>query len=130
MNITELLSSIDNSVLTEESKNEISKVFEKVVSEQVESKIDGQVKIAVETAMLEQDASHSKQLNELLEAIDQDHSNKLKKWAVKLDEERTQKLQQVVDHYEGLLSEESKKLVNSLQTDISNFFFYLFNHME
>ena len=117
MNIKELLSNIDNSVLTEESKSEISKVFDTVVSEQVESTLS----LHVEQALLEQDESHSTQLTQILEAVDADHSNKLKKTITKLDEEHTNKLEDIVKHYENLLNEESKKLVNSLQTDISNF---------
>jgi len=121
MKIKELLSNIDNSVLTEESKSEISKVFEEVVSEQVTAQLNEKVEVAVNLALVEQDESHEAQLGQILEAIDADHSTKLQKMVENVDKEHTKKLEGIVGHYEQLLGEESKKLVTSLQTDISNF---------
>jgi hypothetical protein len=121
MDIKELLSNIDSSVLTEESKSQICDVFETVVTEKVEAQVTDRISEAVETALLEQDESHSTQLTSLLEAIDKDHSDKLKKIVSKIDEDHSAKLADVVTKYEDLLSKEAKSLTESLQVDISNF---------
>jgi len=121
MDIKEILSNIDNSVLTEESKSQICDVFEKVVSEKVDTELEGKVATAVETALQEQDDAHASQLTSLLEAIDADHSKKLKKIVTKVDEDHTVKLADVVKKYEDLLGKEAKSLTESLQVDISNF---------
>lgn len=121
MDIKELLSNIDSSVLTEESKSQICDVFETVVTEKVEAQVADRISGAVETALQEQDESHSTQLTKLLEAIDKDHSDKLKKIVSKIDEDHSAKLADVVTKYEDLLSKEAKSLTESLQVDISNF---------
>jgi hypothetical protein len=121
MDIKELLSNIDSSVLTEESKSQICSVFETVVTEKVEAQVTNRISEAVESALLEQDDSHSAQLTTLLEAIDKDHSDKLKKIVSKIDEDHSAKLADVVTKYEDLLSKEAKALTESLQIDISNF---------
>lgn len=121
MDIKQLLSNIDSSVLTEESKSQICDVFETVVTEKVSAQIEESVTVKVQEALVEQDESHSTQLNQLLEAIDADHSKKLTGLVGKLDEEYTAKLEDVVKKYEVLLSKEAKSLTESLQVDISNF---------
>lgn len=121
MDIKELLANIDNSVLTEESKAQICKVFESVLNEKVETQLKERVSIEVTKALEEQDESHASQLNELLEAIDVDHSNKLKQLVTKIDEDHTAKMNKIVEKYEELLSKEAKALTESLQNDISNF---------
>lgn len=121
MDIKEMLSNIDSSVLTEESKDQICAVFDTVVTEKVEAGIEAAVSVKVETALLEQDEAHASQLSKLLEAIDEDHSAKLKKFVSKLDEDHTAKLEDVVKKYEDQLSREAKALTESLQIDISNF---------
>lgn len=121
MDIKELLSNIDSRVLTEESKSQICDVFETVLTEKVEAQVTERISEAVDTALQEQDESHSVQLTRLLEAIDKDHSNKLKKIVTKIDEDHSAKLADVVTKYEDLLSKEAKALTESLQVDISNF---------
>jgi hypothetical protein len=121
MDIKEILSNIDSSVLTEESKDQICAVFDTVMTEKVEAGIEAAVSVKVETALLEQDEAHASQLSKLLEAIDEDHSAKLKKFVSKLDEDHTAKLEDVVKKYEDQLSKEAKALTESLQIDISNF---------
>lgn len=121
MNIKDLLGNIDNSVLTEESKSQICDVFETVLSEKVEAGVQARTSTAVQTALEEQDDSHSKQLTKLLESIDVDHSDKLKKMVTRLDNDHTGKLKMVVEHYEGLLTTEAKVFTEGLQVDISNF---------
>jgi len=121
MDIKELLSNIDNSVLTEESKTQIQEVFEQVVSERVESAMQERMPLEIEASLQEQDESHSTQLSKLLEAIDKDHSEKLKKIVSRVDEDHAKKLEDVVSHYENALSEEAKTLTESLRMDVSNF---------
>ena len=121
MDIKQLLSSIDSSVLTEESKTQICNVFEQVLTEKVETQVTERVSIEIASSLKEQDEAHASQLTKLLEAIDADHSKKLKKIISKIDEDHTSKLDDVVTKYEDLLSKEAKSLTESLQTDISNF---------
>jgi len=121
MDIKEILSNIDSSVLTEESKSQICDVFETVVSDKVEGQLSTRIAEAVQTQLSEQDDAHASQLEKLLEAIDADHSDKLKKIVTSLDEDHTAKLDNVVSKYEDLLSKEAKSLTESLQIDISNF---------
>lgn len=121
MDIKQVLANIDSSVLTEESKAQISDVFEQVVNEKVESAIQDRIALEVEASLQEQDESHTSQLGKLLETIDMDHSKKLKKLMARVDEDHSTKLNDIVKHYESLLTEDAKALTESLEVDISNF---------
>lgn len=117
MDIMELLKGIDSGVLSEDSKTQIQQMFEQVVSDKVNALVTEKVQSALE----EQDNSHTELLGKLLATIDEDHSAKLTKLIQRLDEDHSAKLQSIVEHYEKALSEEAKALSESLSTNVSNF---------
>lgn len=121
MDIMKLLGSADQNLLSEESKKEIQAVFEQVVNEKAEELAKSLIDEKVNAALEELDESHTAQLEKLLVAIDEDHSEKLTKLVQKLDEDHSAKLQNVVEHYENAMTEDAKKLLESVRTDISNF---------
>ena len=62
----EILKSMNNDVLNEDSKKAIIEAFETAVNEKTESR----VKIEVETALKKLDESHAEKFEKFLEAID------------------------------------------------------------
>ena len=113
----DIISTIDNGILNEESKKSIVEAFEVAVNERVESK----AKIEVEEAVKQLDESHATKLQTLLEAIDQDHTNKLKKVLCKVDSDYAEKLQQVIEKYENMVQHEAITFRDQLTTEMSNY---------
>jgi len=113
----EILNSINNDVLAEESKGAIAEAFDQAVNETVKSK----VQLEVTEAVAQIDEEHSKKLQSLLEAIDDDHSKKLQKVVKKIDEDHTEKLKQVISRYEKMIKEEASSFRNQLVDEISNY---------
>lgn len=113
----QILSTIDNKVLNEDSKKAIVEAFENAVNEKVGAK----VKIEVEEAVKQIDESHAEKLQKLLEAIDEDHTNKLKKVLTKVDGDYAEKLEQVIEKYENMVKKEAIEFRDQLTTKISNY---------
>ena len=112
-NITDTLKEQFKDLLSEDSYNEIEKVF----NEAVEAKSS----LAVESALVKQDSDHATKVQSLLEAIDDDHTKKLDKIVEAIVENHTQKLQTVVEHYEGALKTDADTYKESLIGNISNY---------
>ncbi|MCP3684337.1 MAG: hypothetical protein GY861_16790 [bacterium] len=113
----EIMNTVDNDVLNENSKKAIVEAFETAVNE----KVDARVKLEVEEAAIQLDESHAAKLQTLLEAIDTDHVNKLKKVLAKVDGDYAEKLEQVIEKYETMVQEEAIEFRDQLTNEMSNF---------
>jgi hypothetical protein len=111
--LTNVLKEAAGDVLTDETLNQIERVFTEAV--------DSKVAIHVEKALTEQDESHAKKLTELLEAIDTDHTRKLEKVVESIDKNHSQKLVQLVKRYENSINEEANQFKQSLVESISTY---------
>jgi len=112
-NITDTLKEQFKDLLSEDSYNEIEKVF----NEAVEAKSS----LAVESALVKQDEEHATKVQELLEAIDDDHTTKLDRIVEAIVENHTHKLKTVVEHYEASLKGEADTYKESLISNVSNY---------
>jgi len=113
----EILNTVDNEVLNEDSKQAIVEAFEAAVNE----KVDARVQLEVEGAAKQLDESHAEKLERLLEAIDEDHTNKLKKVLMKVDTDYAEKLEQVIEKYENMMEKEAVDFRDQLTTEMSNY---------
>lgn len=112
-NITDTLKEQFKDLLTEDSFNEIEKVFNEAVDERA--------KLVTEAALVKQDEEHATKVHQLLEAIDDDHTKKLERIVGAITESHTDKLRQVINKYEGSLQTEAGTYKESLITNISNY---------
>jgi hypothetical protein len=117
MNISAILKSIDNSVLTEDTATAIAEAFEQAVNEKVSS----QVGLEVEKALNEQDVDHATKLKSLLEAIDTDHTNKLKQVVESVSQNHAGKLQKVVNYYRNAINEKAETFSAKIVSEMSNY---------
>lgn len=115
--IKEILKEGTKDLLTEDTLNQIETVFK----ESVQKKVDDQVKLQVESAMISIDDKHAGQLKVLLEKIDSDHANKLKKIVEAVQVNNVTKLKKVITKYETTINEEAKKFKDTLVAQISNY---------
>lgn len=113
----EILKTVDNEVLNEDSKLAIVEAFETAVNE----KVDARVKLEVEDAAKQLDESHAEKLQTLLEAIDEDHTNKLKKVLTKVDADYAEKVEQIIEKYETMVEKEAIAFRDQLTTEMSNY---------
>lgn len=121
MNIKEILSQIDNNVLSEEFKVEITKAFDGAVNEALEAKVKDRVQLEIQNALTQLDEQHSTQLKELLESIDQDHSVKMQRVVEKLDKDYAKKLKALINRYDTVLKEEAVQFRNQMVGEISDY---------
>mgnify|MGYP003641288828 CR=1 FL=1 len=111
--LSTILKEATGDILTDDTLAQIERVF-------MES-VDSKTGIHVEKALIEQDESHAKKLESLLEAIDDDHSNKLERVVEAIDKNHSQKLVQLVQRYEKSLGQEASGFKNSLVESISTY---------
>jgi len=117
MNISAILSSLDNGVLSEDSAKAIADAFETAVNE----KVNDRISLEVEKALNEQDEDHALKLKNLIEAIDKDHTGKLNQVVSAINENHTEKLVKVVNHYRTELNEKAEKFSNKVVQEMSNY---------
>jgi hypothetical protein len=115
--IEDILKSISNEVLTEETKTAIAKSF----NEAVEDKAKSQVQLMVENELSKMDADHTDKMKKLIEAIDEDHVKKFKVVVQKIDESHTAKLKKIIEKYETELKNGAESLRSDLVSKISNY---------
>lgn len=119
-----------------EQEGVLSESTQKTILEAFNSKVDEVVEERVQLATEEIDKRHTGMLQQLVEkheeklkselrtleeSIDEDHTNKVKEVFSKLEEDRTRKMEQVVEHYENLLSEEVSKECDVLVESVDKF---------
>jgi len=112
-NITDTLKEQFKDLLTEESFNEIEKVFNEAVEERAA--------LVTEAALVKQDEVHASKVQQLLEAIDDDHTIKLERIVEAVTANHTDKLRQVITKYETSLQTEASTYKESLINNISNY---------
>lgn len=117
MKFKDILNTVGNDVLNENSKKAIFEAFEAAVNE----KVDAKIKLEVEEAQRQLDESHADKLQQLLEAIDTDHTNKLKKVLAKVDADYAEKLERVIEKYENMVEKEAIGFRDQLTTEMSNY---------
>jgi hypothetical protein len=117
MKLEDIMKSIGNDVLTEDSKKTILEAFESIVNE----KVNQRVALEVETAVKRVDEDHYQKLQKLLEAIDEDHTNKFKKVMIKMDSDYASKLQTVSEKYQAMVEKEAIEFREQLINEISNY---------
>lgn len=106
-----------DTILNEETKQ--------ILSEESLAAIEGafseKLKLAVESALAQQDDLYSEKLQELLTAIDKDHTAKLNKVVEAVDKNNAQKLVNVIKKYEKAINEDAAKFKSTLVESISNY---------
>lgn len=117
MNISAILSKLDNGVLSEDSANDIASAFEAAVNE----KVNDRISLEIEKALNEQDEDHALKLKNLIEAIDKDHTEKLNQVVEAINENHTEKLVKVVNHYRSVLNEKAERFSNKVVEEMSNY---------
>jgi len=117
MNISAILKSIDNSVLSEDTATVIAEAFNQAVNEKVSSRVG----LEVEKALSEQDENHATKLKTLLEAIDADHLGKLKHVVEAVSQNHAEKLQNVVNYYRTAVNEKAEAFSTKIVSEMSNY---------
>lgn len=114
---SEILKTVDQSVINEETAKAITEAFELAVEEKVNSR----VQLKLESALSKQDNDHADKLKKLLEAIDADHSEKLEKVVNAISENHAEKLKSVVSFYRKAINEKAQSFSNKIVSEISNY---------
>lgn len=117
MNISAILSSIDKSVLSEETASAIASAFETAVNE----KVNARVNLEVEKAVKNLDEDHASKLKNLIEAIDKDHTEKLKQVVEAVTANHTSKLENIAKFYRKAVNEKAEKFSEKVVEEMSNY---------
>lgn len=117
MKIAEIISSIDKSVISEETASAIATAFDSAVNE----KVAAQSNLLVEKALKEQDEDHANKLKQLIEQIDKDHTAKLKEVVKAINENHTEKLLKLVSYYRKAINEKAEKFSDRIVEEMSNY---------
>tara|TARA_Y100000310_G_scaffold345541_1_gene466267 strand:- start:4393 stop:5274 length:882 start_codon:yes stop_codon:yes gene_type:complete len=112
-NITDTLKEQFKDLLTDESFNEIEKVFNEAVEQRAA--------LTTKSALVKQDEDHAGKVHTLLEAIDDDHTKKLDRIVEAVTENHTAKLRAIILKYEGELQGDATLYKESLINNISNY---------
>tara|TARA_R110002020_G_scaffold137670_1_gene307041 strand:- start:2041 stop:2928 length:888 start_codon:yes stop_codon:yes gene_type:complete len=112
-NITDTLKEQFKDLLTEDSFNEIEKVFNEAVEQKAE--------LVTQVALVKQDEDHADKVQTLLEAIDDDHTKKLERIVEAVTVNHTAKLKTVVEKYEKAVQGDASVYKESLINNISNY---------
>jgi len=87
----------------------------------IEEALNDKVKLAVESALTEQDELYSSKLEQLLEAIDKDHATKFKRVMSSVDKSNTLKLKKVIGKFNSELNESANQFKSQLVETVSNY---------
>jgi hypothetical protein len=117
MDIKDLLKTLDQSLVNEETAQAIADAFEKSVKE----KADAHISLAVEKALMEQDADHAQKLQNILEKADVDHCSKLKTVIEAVTKSHTKKLATIVEKYKKAVDSKAATFSEKLITDMDKF---------
>lgn len=117
MDIKDLLKNLDKNLITEETATAIAEAFENSVKE----KSEAQISLAVEKALLEQDADHAAKLKHLVEKSDEDHCEKLKAVVKAITESHTAKLGKIVNFYKKTIDEKASNFSTKIIGDLDKF---------
>ena len=117
MKLTEILESVDKEILTEETLQRIQEAFDSAV----QTKVDDQLQLQVENALIEMDEDHTTKLERLVMAIDEDHTTKLEQVVESVEADHMSKLKNVVKKYEKELNEGAKHHLDHLTEEIDKY---------
>lgn len=127
MELTKILESVDNNILTEDTKKRIEEAFNLAVESKVEDRVDERLQLEVESALIEIDEDHSEKLQNLVAAIDEDHTNKLNQVVESIERDHTSKLKSIIAKYEKELNESANTHMTTLTEQIDR---YLDSYVE
>lgn len=113
MDITELLKTATNGILTEDVLKEIQTAFN--------NSVDEKVKIHVEKALVEQDGDYANKLKHLLEVVDRDHTKKLLKVVEAIDINHSAKLKRMVKKFNVEATSDAKNFKNTIVNNVSTY---------
>lgn len=109
MDLKKFLLEQTNGALTEQSATAIVDAFEAKIS------------LAVESALTQQDDTHSTKLHQLMEAVDKDHGRKLERVVEAQDKAYAVKLKKIINKYETEINEDANTFKQDLVKSISLF---------
>jgi hypothetical protein len=113
MDITELLKTATQDILTEETLKEIESAFN--------TSVEDKVKIHVEKALAEQDSDYAEKLKSLLEVVDKDHTQKLIRVVEAIDNNHSHKLKLLVSKFNKELNHNANAFKDSIINNISTY---------
>lgn len=117
MKIADIISSLDKSVISEETASAIATAFDTAVNE----KVQAQASLLVEKALKEQDEDHANKLKKLIGQIDADHTDKLKQVVKAINENHTEKLLKLVSYYRKAINEKAESFSDRIVEEMSNY---------
>lgn len=117
MKIADIISSLDKSVISEETASAIATAFDTAVNE----KVQAQAGLLVEKALKEQDEDHANKLKKLIGQIDADHTDKLKQVVKAINENHTEKLLKLVSYYRKAINEKAESFSDRIVEEMSNY---------
>lgn len=121
--LKEILESVNSDILTEDTLTRIEESF----NEAVETRVEEQVQLAVESALLEMDEEHSDQLVSIIQTIDEDHTAKLETVVESIEKDHMAKLKRIVEKYERELNDSAKNHMDHLTEELDR---YLDSYIE
>lgn len=119
--MTKVLESIGNDVLSDDIKKAITESFTEAVNEAVEQKVKDRVELEVKNAVEKLDEDHTAKVEKLIESIDATHTKMFQDLVVKLDESHAKKLQLVVEKFQKELNENADQFKQGLIKKVSKF---------
>lgn len=117
MKLTEILESVDKDILTEDTLTRIQEAFDATVA----SKVESQLQLQVENALIEMDEDHSAKLESLVAAIDEDHTQKLEQVVESVEADHMAKLKTVIKKYETEANEGAQHHLDNLTEEIDRY---------
>lgn len=117
MKLKEILESAGKDILTEDTLNRIQESFDVAV----EKKVEEQVQLQVESALINMDEDHSKKLKEIITAIDEDHTKKLKQVVEAIDRDHTKKLKAISEKYNKEINESAQSHLEELTEKLDKY---------
>jgi DNA-binding transcriptional regulator YbjK len=115
--LKEILESVNQDILTEDTLARIQESFDAAV----ESKAESRVQLAVESALLEMDEDHADKLTSIVSAIDEDHTQKLNQVVESIENDHVTKLKKIVAKYERELNESAKNHIEHLTEELDKY---------
>ena len=119
--MSKILESIGNDVLSEDIKKAITESFNTAVTEAVDQKINERVDLEVRNAVEKLDEDHTAKVENLIESIDATHTKMFKDIVSKIDESHSKKLELVVKKFQKELKENADVFKGGLVNKISKF---------
>lgn len=115
--LKEILESVNNEILTEDTMARIQESFDAAV----ELKAESRVQLAVESALLEMDEDHADKLTTIVATIDEDHTQKLNQVVESIENDHVSKLKKIVEKYERELNESARSHIDHLTEELDRY---------